>query len=587
VADVEADHEGVNQALARLLAWPEIARSPQLANFLTYIVERRLRGDAHSIKAYSIAVDVFGRAPDFDPQADPIVRVQARRLRGLLDQYYRGPGSDDPLHIQLPIGRYVPEFVDSATEPSAHPIGRDTGVAAEPAAVVQPPQHELRRGHVNVSWFVLLVLTLGAIAMTYSLATLGPRREQQVAVAGGMEMPRLKVMEFQNLTGDRALTPSIAALAVELVTDFEPLLIVDAVFGGPDAAGEASGDNEDFVLTGIVRGASEGYEFNAVLTDAETNGVVWNWSAILPAQEFSGRSGVDSISQELILRLGGTRGPLHVKALDLVARSDIAGQENFYLCGVLFMVYRTTPSEGSRARVENCFDALPEEDRANGNVLAARASIMGEMSVLSGTPARERTEHFARAEVLIAQGLSAAPTSSFVWEQRGHLHEAQGRLDEAVSAYGTALQLNSANLDATAAFARLIALMGRLDEAAPLARRAVEAVPPLQVPGWFYCVPSLDALVSGAVPRAARLAQDCGQADPELGTVLAMLAAHQWGDTAMVGQVLTQILEVRSFRSEGIMRRLEDRITDVALLGRIETVLLDTGVPQGNLDNPY
>src|SRR5690606_27899107 len=84
VLDGDADTEGVNQALARVLAWPDLARSPQLSNFLTYIVERRLGGDAQSIKAYTIAVDVFGRAPDFDPQADPIVRVQARRLRGLL-----------------------------------------------------------------------------------------------------------------------------------------------------------------------------------------------------------------------------------------------------------------------------------------------------------------------------------------------------------------------------------------------------------------------------------------------------------------------------------------------------------------------
>ena len=129
--NVETDREGVKRALERLLAWPDIARSPQLANFLRYIVDRRLSGDAQSIKAYSIAVDVFGRSPDFDPQADPIVRVQARRLRGLLDQYYRGPGADEPLRIELPIGRYVPEFIDSATEPSARPIGAESVAAPE------------------------------------------------------------------------------------------------------------------------------------------------------------------------------------------------------------------------------------------------------------------------------------------------------------------------------------------------------------------------------------------------------------------------------------------------------------------------
>ena len=71
----DPDREGVNRALARLLNWPEIARSPQLVRFLSYIVERQLAGEGHAIKAYSIAVDVFGRSTDFDPQADPIVRV--------------------------------------------------------------------------------------------------------------------------------------------------------------------------------------------------------------------------------------------------------------------------------------------------------------------------------------------------------------------------------------------------------------------------------------------------------------------------------------------------------------------------------
>ena len=79
--------EEVEAALGRLLAWPEIARSPQLAAFLDYIVRRTLRSEATAIKAYAIAVDVLGRPSGFDPQSDPIVRVQARRLRSLLDHY--------------------------------------------------------------------------------------------------------------------------------------------------------------------------------------------------------------------------------------------------------------------------------------------------------------------------------------------------------------------------------------------------------------------------------------------------------------------------------------------------------------------
>jgi tetratricopeptide (TPR) repeat protein len=581
VPNVEADMEGVNQALARLLAWPEIARSPQLANFLTYIVERRLSGDAQSIKAYSIAVDVFGRTPDFDPQADPIVRVQARRLRGLLDQYYRGPGLDEPLRIQLPIGRYIPDFIDSATEPSARPIGREPSVPLEPVPAARP------RGHVTLSWFVLLVLAIGATAITYSLATWGPRRDQVVVNSGAMQMPRLRVMEFQNLTGDNSLTPPIAALAVELVADFEPLIVVDPVFGGRGGAESSEQSRDDFVLTGIVRpdvAAPGTLQFNAILTDVPTNSVVWNWTGEIETERLTARDGIGYISQELIIRLGGTRGPLHRRAREFLAAGDIAGQENFYLCGLLFINYRTAPSVGSAARFEACVGALGEGDQENPNMLAGRASVLAESGPMDGDLYLARIEE---AESMLTKALQAAPTSSFVWEQRARLHEMMGLHEEAEAAYGTALQLSAANIDGTAARARHLALMGQLERAIPLAQRAIDAVPPLDIPDWYYCVPAMVALRDNTFQRAQRLAEDCGHVDLELGPILSMLIAQSAGDAGRVGQVLPLVLEVPSFRSGGIMTRLRIRIMDQALLGQIEVTLLKAGVPERSLDGPY
>src|ERR1700730_3719137 len=62
--------------------------SPQLVSFLRYVVEATLRGASDRIKGYTIAVEALGRAENFDPQADPIVRVEAMRLRRALARYY-------------------------------------------------------------------------------------------------------------------------------------------------------------------------------------------------------------------------------------------------------------------------------------------------------------------------------------------------------------------------------------------------------------------------------------------------------------------------------------------------------------------
>ena len=100
----------VRAALSRVVASPTLAKSPQLAHFLTYIVDETLAGRGDRLKAYTIATDALGRDANFDPQTDPIVRVEAGRLRRALEQYYATDGRTDPLVIDLPTGRYMPAF---------------------------------------------------------------------------------------------------------------------------------------------------------------------------------------------------------------------------------------------------------------------------------------------------------------------------------------------------------------------------------------------------------------------------------------------------------------------------------------------
>jgi tetratricopeptide (TPR) repeat protein len=102
--------EDVRAELERVLESEPFRPSAQLRVFLRYIVETTLTGEADRIRAFTIAVEAFGREKDFDPQGDPIVRVEAARLRRALDQYYSGPGSDDAVEIAVPRGAYVPQF---------------------------------------------------------------------------------------------------------------------------------------------------------------------------------------------------------------------------------------------------------------------------------------------------------------------------------------------------------------------------------------------------------------------------------------------------------------------------------------------
>ncbi len=84
--------------------------SPQLAAFLRFIVEAELRGEHACLKGYTIAVEALGQGEDFDPSTDPIVRVEAGRLRRALQRYYNGPGESDLIAIDVPLGHYIPTF---------------------------------------------------------------------------------------------------------------------------------------------------------------------------------------------------------------------------------------------------------------------------------------------------------------------------------------------------------------------------------------------------------------------------------------------------------------------------------------------
>ena len=100
----------VRTALDRIAVSEWFRVCPQLVAFLRYVVEATLRGAQDRIKGYTIAVEALGRGDDFDPQDDPIVRVEAMRLRRALHRYYQNGGSDDPVRIDLPLGSYVPVF---------------------------------------------------------------------------------------------------------------------------------------------------------------------------------------------------------------------------------------------------------------------------------------------------------------------------------------------------------------------------------------------------------------------------------------------------------------------------------------------
>lgn len=96
--------------LNRILSSKAFRQADRLKRFLSFVVEETISGRGDRLKEFVVGVEVFGKDTSFDPRNDPIVRVQARRLRAQLARYYREEGQEEELVIEMPKGGYAPIF---------------------------------------------------------------------------------------------------------------------------------------------------------------------------------------------------------------------------------------------------------------------------------------------------------------------------------------------------------------------------------------------------------------------------------------------------------------------------------------------
>ncbi|WP_404402664.1 hypothetical protein [Pelagibacterium halotolerans] len=580
--------EAIRAALRELLEWEVLCRSPQLAAFLSYIVEARLRGDEASIKAYSIAVDVFGREEDFDPQADPIVRVQARRLRSLLAEYYAIKGQARAVRIALPRGRYVPEFVFEADLPIEAALPSEVQAETMPPDLgrAQPP-----RKHRPLFETLLLVGGLGALFIGLSLI-LWPnitRHDVVVPSDGQPQVPLVIVEEFENLTNDTLGAPLVAGLAVELVTDLDQFPYIEARYGGTqaDAAeAELASGRPVFVLSGVVRRTGGGVQYGALLsrTDVEAQPVSFDINA--PAVGGQVTLSLDDISRHFVMRLASPRGVLHAPARRWLEEEN--GTEIVlapYPCMVAFRQYQEVFDRALAIRIKACASAHAQSEAGAGEAGAMLASIAADEAFAVGIDLLGAQNLLAQAGRQSALAAELAPTSAFVWAQHAHVAAVTSDHLSARDRYNAALQLNPADVDVLAHFATVLAQTNNWALALERSDVALSADP--DPPPRFHFVPALWALRNGEYDTALDHAHEMIRAYPRFGTAVMVAIGGQTRNSEIIDTYLPRLLAVESYRRLGIMPALRQVTGDPAVLLELSNGISQAGVPLDRLANPF
>ena len=303
----ESDQKAIREQLVRVLQSRPFHQSDRRQRFLEYLVNETLAGRSDRLKGYNIALEVFDRPETFDPIVDPLVRVEAARLRDRLREYYEGDGQNDPIRIDLPKGSYTPriEFrpaATSATLPDG-PIGPDgphaatqdqsPNLAKAPAAAkddVAPPaparsERRLRWQIIVPALVLILMLGVASAWLTRDLwMPTVPEGAAENPVIGVPKGPAIAVLPFKNLSGDPKQEYFSDGLTEDILTELSRardlrVLARNTSFRYKGKAVDASKLGRElkvrYVLEGSVQRSDDRLRVTAQLIDTETGSHIW------------------------------------------------------------------------------------------------------------------------------------------------------------------------------------------------------------------------------------------------------------------------------------------------------------------------
>ena len=291
----EPDQKAVREQLDRILKSGPFLHAPRRQRFLEYIVNETLAGRGERLKGYSIAQEVFDRSDAFDPNVDPIVRVEAARVRDKLREYYEADGRSDPIRIDLPKGSYTPHIEyrqaptlepqperSDATTPDQHfdPMPAPVALIDERLSSARPWLKSLTRWQMAVPALALLLLLAALGTWHYRNPTVpAPERTAENPVVEAPRGPAIAVLPFVNLSGDSKQEYFSDGLTEDILTELSRardlrVLARNTTFQYKGQAVDASKLGRElkvrYLLEGSIQRSGDRLRVSAQLIDTET-----------------------------------------------------------------------------------------------------------------------------------------------------------------------------------------------------------------------------------------------------------------------------------------------------------------------------
>ena len=571
----DASPEQIREELTRILHSPAFAATPRRRRLLEYIVEEALAGRGEAIKGYAIGINVLERGEDFDPDADPAVRLEVRRLRHDLDGYYATDGRASRLCISIPKGRYVPNFNWQSTAPQQSLGNAQEVLAAD--APLREPLLSSTGARPRRSPPMTIVITLAMTVLTLGLVGWLSRSSIQTPISEERTFaPTVAVLQFEAL-GDTTSSGFLASgISQELVSSlmrFPGFRLYVGRAGGADTAGDANNARElgvRYLVGGSVTVDAQAVNVFSQMIDTTTNEVLWSKTISRPLDPTAIIGAQRELAAEISAELGQPYGVINEAMQSQAASSNVSNMQS-YICVLRAFDYRRKFSRELFVPTMECLEQAVQREPNYSDAWAMLGWLHLDAGRFEFNGRDNEQEEYQKALQTANRAFELDPNNTLTLKALSSIYHYLGKFGEAERLIRRAAELNPNDPDTLAQMGWRLAVRGKFDEGIPILKRAIGRT--VNPPGWYFHLVAIDLYINKKdyqeMLRISQLSATNGCDGCGVSHLLIAIAAGALGQPAISQQALQSTPERISRDPAAFLRRngATDEIIDALLTG--------------------
>jgi TolB-like protein len=506
----ESDQKAVREQLDRILKSGPFHQSRRRQRFLEYIVNETLAGRGERLKGYNVALEVFDRSEGFDANVDPIVRIEAARLRDKLREYYETDGRSDPVRIELPKGSYTPKIEFRGAARSAlesEPPGATT--PDRPRASIQAlvATDEQRAKDISKSAGGNRESDeTGSIWHRSALFKIGWTQAGMSTVAGLLiivasfswmkgdhsgpslpDRPSIAVLPFENFGDDPKWERFADGITEDIITDLsrsKDLVVIarhstEVYKNKPIDIRQIGRDlSVKYVLEGSIQSMGERIRVTAQLIEAASGSHVWSERYDRPVDDLFALQ--NDVTQRIAATLAGYEGAVAESERSLLRRRSPANLTAFdtYLLG---MEAKHRVTKEGLVEAEGLFRKALELDPQFARAHVGLATVQFYLIDLRLAPSVE--EAASKMMDAAEKAVKLDPNDGLTHQVLGMAYAYQGKPEQSLAELNRAETLAPSDADLLLSIAWSLPQFGESGRAVSLAERSLRLNP--HYPDWY------------------------------------------------------------------------------------------------------